>query len=48
MSGSELGPPGFAMSEMTVAASALEWSAQDVIDAVGALLEFVREGLVGR
>ncbi|MBH5338678.1 threonine aldolase [Streptomyces pactum] len=36
------GLPGVAVTEVTVAASALEWSAQDVAEATGTFLEYVR------
>jgi threonine aldolase len=39
---SEPGPPGLAMTEVTVAAPALDWTAGDVTDAVAAFLTRVR------
>ncbi|MFI0780716.1 threonine aldolase family protein [Streptomyces sp. NPDC021212] len=38
----EPGPPGLAMSEVTVAAPALDWSAEEVTEAVAAFLTRVR------
>ncbi|WP_065961468.1 threonine aldolase family protein [Streptomyces sparsogenes] len=35
----EPGPPGLSMTELTIASSALEWTAADVADAVAAFLE---------
>lgn len=40
----ESGPPGLAMTEVTVASSALEWTADDVAAAVAAFLKRLPEG----